>query len=478
MKRILVIVLTVAYIQHLHAPLVTANTSGVYTLGNSIAYTPTTPGDSIILITANDVTIDLNGSVLSQENSFSSVNGITINSGLSGITIKNGTLANLTGTGIQIQAGCSMILIDNIVTESADQCGIALNGTAGNSVAFLHISNCSITHCAQGDSGNSGITAQQCANVDILDTTIHSCGTAAHSFYGIYLNSCTTCNIHDVIIAENKAGHTTASSKLLGILLEHVQKSTLRGCSVINNTALTATVELAGIELLNSSSNVISECIVLGNAATLASSTVIGIEVETLGDAGNTVENCTVASNAARALFYGFYLENSQKSVLTNFLCQGNMVLTGTCNGIFLNRCSSCSIYQGIVDNNSGTTTAGVLMQSCTGCSINFLISQNNVGTILGQGIVISNSFNSILEKNIAARNLGPTNATSYGIRIINTLGRSAFLTNMAVRNCLNASGGSGNQLNGFPASMFANDNTGNTNVADPIWSNFGETGA
>src|SRR6516162_5567665 len=96
MKKKILIFHIIFFANSLQAIDMTISKPGIYTLGNFIVSRPA-GSTSIINIISSDVVLDLNGYVVSQGNATASVDGIAINSGLTDIIIKNGTIRSLTG---------------------------------------------------------------------------------------------------------------------------------------------------------------------------------------------------------------------------------------------------------------------------------------------------------------------------------------------------------------------------------------------
>src|SRR2546425_1037740 len=80
---------------------------GTYVFGGNITYTPTAPGDQVIHITSNNVTINLSASTLMQDSNamLAAVDGILIDAGLQNISIIKGTINGFTGAGIRVSDG-------------------------------------------------------------------------------------------------------------------------------------------------------------------------------------------------------------------------------------------------------------------------------------------------------------------------------------------------------------------------------------
>lgn len=117
---------------------------GSYLLTGNVTGT----GANGIAISADNVTLDLNGYAVSS--AFSSGNGILIASGLKGITVRNG-LINGFNIGVQISSTASQVVVEDLLVREAKVVGIQGNNINGRSVR--------ISRCAVYDTGASTTSA-------------------------------------------------------------------------------------------------------------------------------------------------------------------------------------------------------------------------------------------------------------------------------------------------------------------------------
>src|SRR3990172_2149578 len=126
-------------------PFGTINVSGFYRLSTKIT--------NKITIAVSDVSLDLNGNVVE--------GGIEINSGLSNIAIKNGTVAAGSATdAIKVNSACSNITISDVTARNATAGGICFD-----TVTDSMISNCDFTQ------NSTGLSLQTCANISVQNCT-------------------------------------------------------------------------------------------------------------------------------------------------------------------------------------------------------------------------------------------------------------------------------------------------------------------
>jgi len=119
----------------------TISQSGNYTLGVNIPFSATAAGDEIININASNVVLDLGQHTIAQSNLTDSVQGIVISPNNSQITIRNGTILSVTGTGIFVGANCSEISLENIICDACATVGVECDSTSN-----IVMKNCKINN--------------------------------------------------------------------------------------------------------------------------------------------------------------------------------------------------------------------------------------------------------------------------------------------------------------------------------------------
>jgi hypothetical protein len=136
-------------------PLVIA-TPGVYVLGEDVTFNPLASVPAIT-ITTSAVTLDLSCFTLAQGNALAGVNAIQVASNNADVTIKNGTVANFTRTGISVLNGNIRTLLQNVTCLSCGLRGIELLGLVGSLIQSPEIDHCVVNECCQGLAGDFGI---------------------------------------------------------------------------------------------------------------------------------------------------------------------------------------------------------------------------------------------------------------------------------------------------------------------------------
>lgn len=215
-----------------------------------------------IEVTANNVTIDLNGFRISGGGTNYSLSGITIASGLKNVTVRNGTITDCGLDGIRA-SGVNNSRFEDLTLENnegnglvtGDQCDIRSCQATGNSQmgivvsAFATISDCQvrsnpkggikatsravISRCTSGDaSSGDGIIAESFCVVDRC---------TVYNAYGFGIRTLQRPVITDCVV--DSCGHPDVNGVSGGILLHYA--GLVKHCTISFN--------LVGIEILGTS---------------------------------------------------------------------------------------------------------------------------------------------------------------------------------------------------------------------------------
>jgi len=247
-------------------------------------------GTSGITISANDVTLDLNGFTLSGTAGNSSP-GIRINSGRRNVEIRNGTIANWGQFGVNGLGTEAIRLLNltayNNATFATSHSGLLVGDRSvvkncvadANSAGGIVVGkNSIVSECMARSNGSSGITVADSCRVD-------KCSSSSNGAEGIRTGS--WCIVNDC---------STHSNVVSGI--SAVLGSTISGCnSSFNGQAGVLTGSDCTIDGCVAYSNSFSgiragsSCVVRGCAA--ADNTVDGIDAS----AGSVITECTARNN-------------------------------------------------------------------------------------------------------------------------------------------------------------------------------------
>ena len=407
-----------------------------YILAGSISATPTS--GNIISITTSNVVLNLNGNCIEQGDSTSGISVINIATGLSNITIKNGTIKNATNYGIYIANNCRNIKIKNIVVDGCNKEGIMFNGSTGNSITDCEVTNVGVINCdgselAEG-SAESGLYLKQCKNIRLSNSFFNnnqtSSVTSSRTTYGVYMETTTGCHFDN--------------------------------CEAIGNLGGAA---YGFYTCSNSLANIFSDCLSAENTGTAACDTAgtggqgCGFCVDTC--AATIFENCTALSNLSTTTAYGFLLltstaneilnckANRQKTVISNTDEEGS----GDAHGIYLaggqdNIVKNCIANGNIGGSNAYHFATGIRLDVSQGVNesrcqiIECEASSNNGQSGTGIGIHLANVGTcTTIIGNKTFTNTADTAANHYGIKDNSTDSTALIMKNLSYGHNLSGSG-------------------------------------
>jgi hypothetical protein len=339
------------------------NTPGKYTITTDQEYDPTDPNTPFFQITVDDVTLEMQGSILRQANTNTQpgTDAIVVDPNLKNIIITKGILRNFSGSGIKVGDGCQNIHINEINIHNCDAGGIMLEGeTTGTGIANGTINSCFVTSCT-GVDGNSaiGLHMKACSGFTISNAefSYHDAQTVASGF-GILLESCTECLYTNIITSNN--GGTGASA---GIAVSESTNCHFQDVESHYNVSHDSTLSgsLSGF-LVDQSTNI--EC---DNCRSRYNSNAVGTCYGFYAHDGefNFFNDCIAEFNSGTAKAAGFTFSNETKSSINQSKSKKNDASGESSNayGIWLNGTSNdaCIIDGNIVTNHtSGSTSYGI----------------------------------------------------------------------------------------------------------------------
>ncbi|HEX2977584.1 MAG TPA: hypothetical protein VHO47_00470 [Candidatus Babeliales bacterium] len=341
----------------------TISQPGMYLLGDAITSSPA-GADNIINITSSDVVLDLGGYVISQANATANVAGIVVNPSLNDIVIRNGTIRNVTGTGIVLTSTDARIRISNILFENCASAGMTADGSAGsindieltqcrfygcsstgtNVILWNNVNRSSIANCIiDGTSNTSLLTClnvRNCTASSFIDITIQN-NSSSGDFIGVDENICASNYFSNVINRNNRNtgnnfGFSTRSTA-----------SIYNNCLVIQNSA---TNILRSFNISGSLSTIFRQCQAVNSGG---ASNVTGFREDGL---------ISVQSN--------IYLDS-----LVNTLTSPNSVEGFQLNG------TGCIVGRCVASNNSGVSASGATGLNARRCIIFDSILSRNIGS-------------------------------------------------------------------------------------------------
>jgi hypothetical protein len=385
----------------------TITRSGQYYLTGSLNYSPQITFDTVIIIAANDVVLDLASYTISSDDSKTGLNCIDIASGYSNIHILNGRISKMTGKGINISSGCSLIYLSDLTINDCD-----LGGIVATTASNIFLDNVNIANC-NGNSTNDaiGMLLTDITFFSAKNCTFNSCVNTLNNGMGVKLvNSATFCNdcsFESCAACHNGTDFITGSA--YGFRIISSRTCTFKNCSATDNSV--AALNSYGFSFENGYNNMCYNCLAASNKTVNISGTAYGFYLS--GTTNHYLEECearnqdAVTSSAASA--YGFY--STAGTGNSFYKCNGHGNRAGT---------SSSSIAAGFALENGETrstiedsdasanqggsgTAYGIKLGQTSGtqptfCFINNNRLMNNFGTSAQYGLkdFSSNSKNLI----------------------------------------------------------------------------------
>lgn len=415
----------------------TIGTAGVYKAAENLTYSPAAGSQQAIRITVSDVILDLQCYTLQQGNVQAGTDAVRINSFLNDVTIKNGTVKNFTRAGISTQANSSRITVDDVLTLSCDVRGIEFLSTNSDNA----INNVRVFNCNRGASGDYGIFLQNSFRGTVNKCTLNNNGLSSHALSAVRLESCGECSVKDTEI------NTNIGSSLIGVDINTTNSSSVTRCLVRNNSALVTTCTAYAFAGASQCYNAITDCTAQENSAT---TTCFGFDLAASTTA-NLFVNCAALGNHGNSVT-GYLLTGprAHNNVFIDCLSLNNQAL------------GTLGIVSGFAIENGADF--GALLR----CISSFNTSSNYIA----QGLVLQNGTggnNWSIRDGEYERNIGSSNANSFGIRLI-TGSSNLFSRNRSFNNGTTAA----NQLSGLAAGSTFDRNTDNMTGATGPWGNVG----
>lgn len=361
-KTSLIIFLTLICLSFLsNATITVINSPGVWPVGGSVIANPQSSNDTIVTITANNVIFDLKNYGLSQisTNTMTELIGIFVAPNLSNITIKNGTIENVSGVGIYVSDGCSQVYLENLLLSSCNEGGILLAGnTTGTGINEVTIKNCLINDIIPTDSNNAyGLRLIATSNIIIENCIINNSQTILSTTgYGISLESCSNGEI-DHCKSYNNGGTLFGA----GIAISNSNGCSLFNCNAGNNlvTSLSQTGTACGFYITLSNLLLFSNC--LGNHNINNTGNAMGFY--SLNNSNIFFENCIAGANIGGVLSAGLYsnTDNILGILYNTFNINTALAAGGNAYGILLNGTQKSTINNNTISNNTGTQGYGLV---------------------------------------------------------------------------------------------------------------------
>ena len=405
------------------------STPGVYKFGSNIIFTPAS-ATSAILIATSGVTLDLQCFTISQGNVVTGVNAILVDTGLTGVYIRNGMIENFTRAGISFQGDNTNVGIDNTNIVSCATRGIELLST-GVSSQDMTIANCNIYNCSQGSSADFPVELQLCQECNILNCNFTGNGNQSNTITVLNMSGCLDCEVTNITMYEN------IGSIFNGITLDTTcSYNNFTNCIIINNQSVLSTGTCSAININGANGNAFNYCVANNNHA-LNNGTINAIWLQGIAPNNNTFSLCIAAFNTG-GISYGFYLSSGSYNNL--LYCQANENVGSVTSAGF-----NCNATDTLFDN-------GIALANAANQTFGFNISAGSC----------------VIKDCLAAFNVGPHGSNGFGFN--NTSAEYLFYRNVAYENNTQFNGIAAGAITvpiGSPASQNLNTVTGPwTNVS------------
>ncbi len=423
-------------------------TPGLYSLGRDVFVAPTSPIE-IIRIEADNVVLDLCNHLVVQSNAFPDVCGIMIAPNVRNVTVKNGTIRNVSDTGIVVNEGCSEITIKNITFESCGKRAASFLGAVMNPIKTVMFEKFTALNSSKNALADSVIFMQNSQETTISKGRIERNGDASHDLMVVRMDNVDNANVKNIHVTANVAG-----SNMMAYCLSAVNRTTFSKCTARQNSAVSAAGDCVGFELQANTSclnNMFDSCETIENTAMMAGGTCTGFRVGMNND-DNTFQSCTASRNNSDGTCEGFNLTNCSNNVVTKSTAQEQRSATANAVGICLDACTGCEVTDSTGSDQSSTAAISMgieLTNNCAEC---------------------------VLQNNSISRNNGSTAANSFGMRVTPAapnMNKNTFKQNTASRN-----GGAGsmpvmsNQFSGLAVTQQVVVQAENVNSITEVFTN------
>lgn len=366
---------------------------GTNVFGIDYLYTATASIPALLIDNSN-VTIDLNGHTISQVGAQPNVNGIETISNISNITIKNGIIRDVSGTGILINQGCQNVIIDNVQFINCGTRAIDFSGAASpNTIVNCEISNCDIINSCTTAASNIAVRLLRVESLKMSNCTINNNGSTTTSLQAIRVDTGTKAFIENTKINCNTVLTFSA------IVFSDSHDCMANNCLVSTNSA---TNGLSGYVLTGASlstGNLFSECLATNNVAF-----------------NGPLRGFDIAPTSSRCMFIGCIASNNSTTAA---------VAAASCLGFNIDQTRFSVFFE-----------CRALYNNANGNGVTNIAAGFNVGTssaTVGTGVK-NCEFNGCE----ATANNAATDANSFGFRVVSALAgnqNNIFMNNIGNRN-------------------------------------------
>jgi hypothetical protein len=341
----------------------TISSPGAYILIDDTTFSPGVSATAIT-ISANNVTLDLNGKHLIGGNNNANT-GIEIPASANDIIIKNGFISDFAGFGFRADAGTTYttIILEDLTIRNRNKTGLGMSfGSATDSV----VQRCDCS------GANEGCSFSSCARIQILDSTfsnnidfgmdLFSCQTfkiincqsnfnVSNGGIGLSLDTCTDCIIRNGIFNGN-----VSTGALIGVGSQvfSSQCVSFYDSEFCRNSASATDADAAGIDVQDSTGVLLKSCVFNSNFSTTG--TASGARISGTSH-GNYFDSCISADNfSSTSTAIGFDLRSTTSgNYFSSCVALRDRSTTGTSAGFSVESGSISNIFKNCeAYNNTG----------------------------------------------------------------------------------------------------------------------------
>lgn len=247
--------------------------SGRYYLSQDFKVGSTVSGASLLRVSADNVTLDMNSKVITPKTSSDQTNlvGILVNN-RDNVTIMNGTVqcddtsgTQRISTGISLSTGAAYTV--KVQDVFVNRC--LATGITASSVNDISLENVSANN-ASGSSAVVGMSLSSCKNVKIRDCEVNNNSTSSGDCTGLLLSACEDGSVNNLIASSNVTTSTSNGDKAIGVSLASATKNIVfSDCTASNNASngqqSSAASHSIGFSVAASPLNRFESCVANGN---------------------------------------------------------------------------------------------------------------------------------------------------------------------------------------------------------------------
>lgn len=373
---------------------------GLYILNDNMTLNPTNNNSTGILINSDSVILDLNSFQITQDPASiaNTLTAIRIASGKQNITIRNGSIRTINGTGVAMSSSGYIEMFNLGIT------GCTLYGLDLRSINTLSINNITCSYC---DGSHASATTGACA---------------------LYMFECSNFFIENSEFSYNKSYNYVKNAT--GIFMEGCSWGTVQNCSASQNSGQNAygfrlkdSTQTTPVAYTISAKGISFDCcIAQGNEAVYLSPNqhlagdAFGFYLK--GGYGNVFYRCDSLLNATLSTHnksvYGFYVDGGRDNEFVECRAQKqDATLTGTYSS--LGSSKGGQAYGFFTKDGKGNKYRSCLSEA--NCSSTGLGGQTTTNAIAAGFAFVNTEQASVIEASTAIRNNGGK-GSGYGIMI------------------------------------------------------------